>query len=121
MIKKAIKGDDKKGSKTITNIKEFVEELEKIGEGPFLFRGQSNVTWDVESSAYRRLKKKFMRDDKEYVTEKQELDCNIELINQARMEDFYSEKLSDIAKSQLGILAQLQHNRAATSLIDFSC
>ena len=107
-------------NKPIRSIKEFIVKLEDRREDSFLFRGQSNAAWDVESSAYRRLKKKFVRDGKGHVPEKQEKDYNIELISQAKMEDFYSESVSDIAKSQLGILAQLQHNRAATSLIDFS-
>ena len=107
-------------NKPIRSIKEFIVKLEDRREDSFLFRGQSNAAWDVESSAYRRLKKKFVRDGEGHVPEKQEKDYNIELISQARMEDFYSESVSDIAKSQLGILAQLQHNRAATSLIDFS-
>ena len=102
----------------VSSVSEFLEAINKIigdkNESEFLFRGQENETWKVETSAYRRLK------TEPWHTEADELHYNLGLIEQFKHEDFHSDYKSKIMQLDLGILAQLQHNGAATSLIDFS-
>ncbi len=90
-----------------------------------LFRGQEYEEWDVETSAFRRLEIESHRrlnieSRKKKITEKDELNYNRGLIRQFKHEDLHSGNSSEIMKLDLGILAQLQHQGAATSLIDFS-
>ncbi len=83
----------------------------------FLFRGQENEEWEMETSAYRRLKRES---NDNQVSEGEELYYNLGLIQQFRHADFHSKYSSEIMQQDLGILAQLQHMGAATSLIDFT-
>ena len=109
---------DKKKSDPIGSVSEFLECINEIigdkNESIFLFRGQEDETWKVETSAYRRLK------TEPWNTEEDELHYNLGLIEQFKHEDFHSDYKSKIMQLDLGILAQLQHMGAATSLIDFS-
>ena len=92
-------------------------ESDVFEESKFLFRGQENERWKVETSAYRRLKRETTQKE---MPEEDELYYNLGLIEQFKHADFHSGNSSKIMKMDLGILAQLQHNGAATSLIDFS-
>ena len=104
----------------VTSISSFIQEINKIikpgnnSEIKFLFRGQEEEGWPVETSAYRRLKRELKH------TEKDELHYNLGLIEQFKHADFHRGNSSKIMELDLGILAQLQHMGAATSLIDFS-
>ena len=108
----------------VKSVAEFLHRIRNIiksygneQKNNFLFRGQVNEKWNVETSAYRRLIK---RRGSAQVTEGVEWNYNRGLIQQYKLADFHSGNLSEIMKMDLGILAQLQHNGAATSLIDFS-
>ena len=109
----------------INSVSEFLKCIEDITikEGDatkrseFLFRGQECAKWKVESSAYRRLK---IEVDNQEVPGEYELYYNSVLIEQFKHADLHSGYPSKIMELDLGILAQLQHNGAATSLIDFS-
>ena len=76
----------------------------------------------VETSAYRRLKGEAKQEEvlEEGITEEDELYYNLGLIQQFKHADFHSNYKSKIMQLDLGILAQLQHQGAATSLIDFT-
>ena len=109
---------DSSKSEPIGSISDFLEAINNIigdkNESKLLFRGQEDEMWKVETSAYRRLKTEASH------TEEDELHYNLGLIEQFKHEDFHSDYKSKIMQLDLGILAQLQHMGAATSLIDFS-
>ena len=110
-------------SSAIDSVSKFIQRIEAFiksnnnKESKFLFRGQADEKWKVETSACRRSKDK---PGSKPMSEEQELYYNIKLIEQFRHGDFHSKYKSKIMEQDLGILAQLQHNGAATSLIDFS-
>ena len=108
---------------TVSSISEFLQHIGgitktgTINESKLLFKGQKDEKWNVATPAYRRL----MRSSKnKTVSEEYELYYNIKLIEQFKENNFHSGYSSEIMKLDLGILAQLQHHGAATSLIDFS-
>ena len=82
-----------------------------------LFRGQENENWEIQTSAYRRLR---LESNQKKVSKEYEWNYNRGLMEQFKHADFNSRYPSEIMKQDLGVLAQLQHNGAATSLIDFS-
>ena len=103
--------------RTIRNLNDFMGWIEDIVTNSesynFLYRGVSSETYDIgEASAYRRL-----RDEKDRIPPKL-IEINQSLIDHVRARKFdhkYGRELSD-----LEILAELQHFRAATCLIDFT-
>ena len=107
----------------VKTVKEFLERINGIVKtetekgSKVLFRGQENEEWKVETSAYRRLKGEAKQ---EKVSEEDELYYNLGLIQQFKHADFHSDYKSKIMQLDLGILAQLQHMGAATSLVDFT-
>ena len=113
-----------KNNGAIETVKDFLEQIDDIVKpgtkrvGKILFRGQENKNWKVQTSAYVRLFKGEPKDQP--ASEEQELYYNIRLIQQFKHADFHGSNSSEIIKFDLGILAQLQHNGSATSLIDFS-
>ena len=115
--------NSRSGSRIISSVSEFLRYINEIiksdaaKESKFLFRGQENERWKVETSAYRRLKAESIQEE---ISEEDELYYNLGLIEEYKHADFHSSDLSEIMEKDLGILAQLQHQGAATSLIDFS-
>ena len=105
--------------KTLSGFLKKIDEIIKLNnkKNKFLFRGQENKDWNVETSACRRSKEK---EKSKPMSEEHEVYYNIRLIEQYKHADYHSNNSSEISKQDLGILAQLQHNGAATSLIDFS-
>ena len=110
---------------TASSVSEFLQHIEEItikNEGTtkrnkFLFRGQEDERWPIQTSAYTRLERESKNKP---VSENDEFYYNLGLIQEFKHADFNSDNLSEIMKMDLGILAQLQHMGAATSLIDFS-
>ena len=107
----------------VKSIKEFlgcIDDLPKLetkNGNKVLFRGQECEQWSVQTSAYRRLR---IESKQEKVSKEYEWNYNRGLMEQFKYADFHSGYSSDMMKEDLGVLAQLQHNGAATSLIDFS-
>ena len=103
--------------RTIGTLNDFMEWIQDIATNSesynFLYRGVPSETHDIgEASAYRRL-----RDEKDRIPPKL-IEINQSLIDHVRARKFdhkYGRELSD-----LEILAELQHYRAATCLIDFT-
>lgn len=103
--------------RTVSNLNDFMEWIQDIATNNepynFLYRGVPSETYDIgEASAYRRL-----RDEKDRIPPKL-IEINQSLIDNVRARKFdhkYGRELSD-----LEILAELQHLRAATCLIDFT-
>ena len=101
----------------IKTLNDFIQWVESINPDlepeKYLFRGLPNKEYAVEASAWRRLPEKHDRSSLEEF-----LEVNKTLIKKARVrghDDRYGRKLTD-----LEILAELQHFRAATCLIDFT-
>ena len=96
-------------------------EMEKAAQKHFgnssttlVFRGQSNESWLLDSSAERRLKKSH----REFNTDELLTYLRKDLIDPAKKEGYghqNGKKLSD-----LELLAELRHHQAATCLIDFT-
>ena len=83
-------------------------------QGPFvLYRGLADAAWEVESSAYRRIKPEDgetpPRVFQNYIQR---------LLDRAGLQGFKRREGDEF--SELELLAQLQHNGAATCLIDFT-
>ena len=101
----------------ITSLNDFIQWVESINPDlepeKYLFRGLPNKDYAVEASAWRRLPDKHDRSRLDEF-----LEVNETLIKKARAQghdERYGRKLKD-----LEILAELQHFRAATCLIDFT-
>ena len=100
----------------ITSMAEFQARLQEFesDEGGFLYRGQADAVWPVSCSAARRLTQ-----DPTNLIENQLIYSLLVgylefLIVKARMRGFHE------TSPDLELLAQLQHQGAATGLIDFT-
>lgn len=100
--------------KTLNKFIKWVESINPNLESElYLFRGLSNDAYQIEASAWRRLPSTYNRSSYDEF-----LEINKILIKEARLQghDYKNgRKLTD-----LEILAELQHFRAATCLIDFT-
>ncbi len=98
--------------KPITSLAEFLKWAEQFEDGQYLFRGLPKESWPNQESAYRRLPK-YQRDNLELL-----LEVNKDLINKARLRGH--DRKDGNRLSDLELLAELQHFRAATCLIDYT-
>lgn len=98
-------------------IEEFIAWTEALHGGMILYRGLANAEWDVESSAYRRIKNSeaISSEIVPTVTFQNYID---HLLDDASLQGFRVRQ--DKRLSDLELLAELQHYGAATCLIDFS-
>lgn len=110
----------KEARNQITTLNEFIEWLEQVKKrveqqslGRCLFRGLSNEKYPIEASAWRRLKREEDRNNLGMF-----LEINTGLINDARLYEHHLRNGREL--KDLEILAELQHFRAATCLIDFT-
>lgn len=99
--------------KTIRTVKGFIDWLEEMKGRFVLYRGLEDANWEVESSGYRRIKPEDgevpPRVFQNYIQR---------LLDQADLQGF--KKRGGEELSELELLAELQHNGAATCLIDFT-
>ena len=95
----------------ITTLNEFMEWTQQLAPEEYLFRGVPNADYEIEASAYRRPKKED-RDFEKF------LRINKELIKDARLQGL--DVIDGRELKDLEILAEFQHYRAATCLIDFT-
>ena len=91
----------------------FMDWVDELRPRICLFRGLPNKKHDIEASAWRRLKNEHDRNNIDKL-----LEINEGLIKDVRSRGYMKEKGSEL--HDLEILAELQHFRAATCLIDFS-
>ncbi len=86
----------------------------------FVYRGQCNYGWPLQSAAYRRLSQPARSGvgSGSAVSEDGQVEYNRELISSFRNRRF--DTVDGVRFTDLEVLAQLQHLGAATSLIDFS-
>ena len=102
----------------VTTISEFIEWASQFNQGRYLFRGVTNEEYNISASAYRRLKDRNESPEDRVVNFERFIQINRGLIRDVRLQDMdwkNGRKLKD-----LEILAELQHFRAATCLIDFT-
>ena len=100
-------------NKFIDWVEELKEPREQLNPGKYLFRGLSNKKHSIEASAWRRLTDEENRSNLEKF-----LEMNTGLIRDARL--YEHDRKNGRELSDLEILAELQHFRAATCLIDFT-
>ena len=96
----------------VRTIKGFLKWAEQFDDGQYLFRGVPDKKYKIEASAARRLPNADRNNPVKL------LKINQELIEKARLlghDQLSGERLSDLA-----LLSELQHFRAATCLIDFT-
>ncbi len=102
----------------ITNLADYITEISKItvpnNDNRYIYRGQKNETWHIQSGALRRLQKKPLEHPallpylfKGYIHQ---------LIDEVQLR--YSSVYHNL--TALECMAHLQHNRVATGLIDFT-
>ena len=102
----------------ITNLADYIAEINKIAvpnsENRYIYRGQKNATWHIQSGALRRLKKEPLRHPellpylfRGYIHQ---------IIDEVQLR--YSSVYNNL--TALECMAHLQHNRVATGLIDFT-
>ena len=96
---------------TIKTLDEFIAWVRNFDEGDYVFRGVPNKAYRIQASAYRRPEE----DDRNF---EKFLDINRDLIRTARQRGY--DHKDGREWSDLDILVELQHFRAATCLIDFS-
>ncbi len=102
----------KEGPSRVRTLGGFLKWAEQFNDGQYLFRGVPNKTYKIEASASRRLQGLDKHNPVRL------LKINQELIENARLlghDQLHGKRLSDLA-----LLAELQHYRAATCLIDFT-
>ena len=107
---------------TIATVAEFHEQLGNLGtegETNFLYRGQANVKWSVDCSAVRRLTSYSTNPIDDQLIDFLLVGYLDFLIAKAKMRGFIPPGLSENS-TDLEFLAQLQHQGAATGLIDFT-
>lgn len=102
----------KKELSQIKTLDEFIRLAQQLAPEEYLFRGVPNKDYEIEASAYRRLRKE------EDINLEKFLEINKELIKDARLRGH--DQKNGRALSDLEMLAELQHFRAATCLIDFT-
>jgi tetratricopeptide (TPR) repeat protein len=97
-------------------ISKYLELLNSLNNQDFmLFRGQSDSSWPLTSTAFRRLS---INRNQNLIDQRIFIEYNRDLIEKAKLNGYNkkdSRKLSD-----LELLAEIQHFEGATCLIDFT-
>lgn len=103
---------EEKKDASVRSLSGFMDWAIQFTDGQYLFRGVSNDTYKIEASAYRRLPKEERGDPVKLLTITQELIASARSLGHDRNEGR--------PRSDLELLAHLQHYGAATCLIDFT-
>ena len=104
--------------KPIKTLEEYLDAIKKItkpqGGRRFIYRGQKNKDWDIQSSALRRLQKTQVT----YPALMPYIFVGYihQIIDEVQLR--YSNTYKDL--TALECMAHMQHNRTATGLIDFT-
>lgn len=98
----------------IKSIEEFISWTKQLERGFLLFRGLADANWDVSASAYRRIKTSFEEIPSPSVFQ----NYIKQLLDDASLRGFREQQGKRL--SDLELFAELQHNGAATCLIDFT-
>lgn len=101
---------------TVSIVEGFLKRIEECGDA--IYRGQANAEWRVDCSAARRLSPEAKGEDLANVAHSMAAYTAILLKGALRHVGNCPELLP--GSSEIEILAQLQHQGAATALIDFT-
>lgn len=102
----------------IESLNEFMNWVEELPRGEYVYRGVSNKDYHIEASTYRRLKDGSDEIKDEDKTAERLLQINREMIEDANRHRHGWE--NEQRPPDLNLLAKLQHTGAATCLIDFT-
>ena len=98
---------------SVKTVEEFLAWAKQVKGGSFVYRGMADAAWEVESSAYRRIRRSHEKPPLSV------LQTYIEqLLERARRRGF--QERQGKSYRDLELLADLQHYGAATCLIDFT-
>ena len=117
----------------ISNLADYINEINTITHSNkiYLYRGQENEEWQVNSSAYRRLEISVSPSERASVSEQASVteynrlsdvlrsphrDYLLQIVNEIQLK--YPSTYRDL--HPLECMAHLQHNKVATGLIDFT-
>ena len=105
----------------IASVAEFQERLQELDsdETGYLFRGQADATWKVHCSAARRLTENSVNPISYRLISPLLVGYLEYVIDRARLLNYFPPDFPK-ASTDLELLAQLQHQKAATGLIDFT-
>lgn len=118
------KSEEIKEQVFVSNLSEYISEIQKIlniNPGNYVFRGQSNIIYHLSSSAARRIRKTTFQDkntEKTSIPESLFITYHKQLLNDIKMKGL--DRIEGRGLSDIEILAELQHNGAATCLVDFT-
>ena len=97
-------------------LKEVSEVKAKWPNSTLVFRGQENEAWSLESSAERRLKKSLPSQNR--IPDQFFIEYHEDLLKKCKLKNYDQRERKQL--DDLELLADLQHHRAATCLIDFT-
>jgi len=95
----------------ISTVEEYLDEIKKAPPGDYIYRGQSNSAWPVNTAATRRIKTRIP-----VFIENLLLSYSVQVVNEVKMR--FALDVKDL--SDLEIMAKIQHFKGATGLIDFT-
>ena len=104
-------------TKSIVDVDGFIAWTKNLQGEMILYRGLADADWEVESSAYRRIRKS-VGISSEMVPMVTFLNYIDQILDDAGLQRFRERQ--DRGLSDLELLADLQHYGAATCLIDFT-
>lgn len=103
-------------SEPFETLSDFLEWASQFNDGTYVFGGVPNEEYGIQASAYRRVPESDQNSqDKGFPTF---VEINTALIREARLRGYDQKDGRHL--SDLEILADLQHHKAATCLIDFT-
>ena len=103
-------------SEPVETLSDFLEWASQFNDGIYVFRGVPNEKYGIQASAYRRVPETDQNsEDKGFPTF---VEINEALIREARLRGYDQKEGRPL--NDLEILADLQHFKAATCLIDFT-
>ncbi len=103
-------------SETVETLNDFLEWARQFDDGTYVFRGVPNDKYRIQASAYRRVPENEQNfEDKGFPTF---VEINTTLVREARLRGYDQKEGRPLG--DLEILADLQHFKAATCLIDFT-
>ena len=114
---------NEKQRKSVKSVAESWQELQRLtaSKDDYAYRGQANADWGVESGALRRIEETNPQAKKTTPSKEKENFISYhekELLEPARMDGYGDGEGRPLY--DLELLAKLQHNGAATCLIDFT-
>ena len=107
-------------NRQVKDVAEYLKEVSEIKakwpNSTLVFRGQEDVEWSLASSAERRLKKSLSIQGR--IPDRLFLEYHEDLLTKCKLKNY--DKRAGKQLEDLELLADLQHHRAATCLLDFT-